>query len=45
MTVGKGYTFLRQPIHVGRFEFGIRIECTNVSVALVVGVDHDDVGF
>ena len=44
MAVGEDDPFTREPIEVGRGEFRLRVERAHVAVALVVGVDDDDVG-
>jgi hypothetical protein len=40
---GEGDPFLREAIHVRRIELRFRIQCTDIAVALIDGVDHDGV--
>ena len=42
--VGEGHAFASKSIEIRCLELGLWVEAGSVTVALVVGVDHDDVG-
>src|SRR5512133_559305 len=45
MRVGEPDAFARNPIHVGRGDFSLRVVGLHVAIAQVVAEDDDDVGF
>ena len=44
MSIRKYHAGSGQTIHVGSFEFGIRVQSANIAITLIISQDKNDVG-